>query len=120
MKTQNNLTVGLIISTFILSFSLCGFIWGYQLCISHIPKSQQIGLITFIVTFFSSLIAVIFIVRCKHKLDILCEYGKPVYLAAQGVKKVIHRVNTEAVNELNPSIEKVMKQKLTEVKKSKK
>lgn len=112
---MNRLTIILMISVFILALSLCAFFYGYQLCISYIKESQEIGLVTFIIAFFSAIISSIFIARCKIKLDILIDYGIPVYYAAEHVKEIIHNTNKNGINELKGIIEKSMKDQLKDI-----
>lgn len=112
MKIRNGLTTGLILSSFILAFSICGFFFGYQLCGSYVKESRNIGLIIFVGAFFSAIISIIFIVKCKIKLDILIDYGNPVYLAADKIKEIIHQVNVYGIENLSHIIESAMKDKI--------
>jgi len=112
MKLKNGLTAGLIIATFILTICICGSILGYSLIKSNVRKSQEVGLWVFVIAFLFSIISTGYIIKCKMKIDILIEYGNPVFVAAEHIKEVVHSVNVYGIDQLKEIIEKISKKEI--------
>ena len=109
MKLKNGLTAVLIISSFVLAIAICGSILGYSLIGSGVKESRNLGLYVFVIAFVCAIISTAFIVQCKIKIDILVEYGNPVYTAAEHIKEVVHSVNVYGIDQLKDIIEKSSK-----------
>jgi len=109
MKLKNGLTAGLIIASFIFAVSICAAFLGYRLVESTVHKSKEIGLIVFLTSFLCSGLSIGFIVKCKIKIDILIEYGNPVFTAAEQIKEVVHSVNVYGIDQLKNIIEEISK-----------
>ena len=107
MKRKNRLTLLLILSSFIFSGSLCLFVFGYILSINN-----NFGLKLIFISFVTGLISAFFIVKYKSRIDIIIEYGKPVFIAAEHIKSIVEAVNIFGVEQLHDLIESSMKGEL--------
>ena len=72
-----------------------------------------------IISFISAIVSSIFVTKCKSRIDILIDYGNPIYHAAEHIKEIIHQMNVYGVDSMKGLIEKSMKNKLAEIVKQK-
>ena len=120
MKTWHGTTTGLMIASFIFASAVWMFGVGYWTCQYGPGDFWKVGLSMIIISFPIGIVAVVAMVKFSISINIMTDYGVPVYIAGQYIKKIVNQTTSFAVTTLQGMIEKEMKDQVIKVVKKEK
>jgi hypothetical protein len=114
-KTKHGLPVVLMISSFFLMLAVCMFILGYIMIQRGTKEFQVYGMTFVLLSFPLGIGSTAAICRFCHLINMLTDYGTPVFKAAQYIKEIVNRTNVHAVDSLHGLIESNIKEQLSKI-----
>lgn len=104
-------TTAFMLACFVLILSICFFIFGFQLSY----YGNVIGLLILSISFFTGIISTYCVAKWKTKLNIIIEYGTPVWNSAEHIKTIITQANQYGVKSLQTLVKKTIEKELEKV-----